>query len=196
MHFSLQARVSSPRCVFGRAAKQIDLAQTWCSSQNLFQASCRATEYLKDPGFHGENTKKNETCRALEQRFSSMGYFAPQRTSDNIWDHSWLSQLEERMFLAARGETQINMLQCTRWPSQGRVIWLKCQQFKWLSGKESTCKCRRHGFNPWVRKIPCRRKWQPTPVFLLGKSHGQRRLAGHSPWGCITVRHKLATKQL
>ena len=38
------------------------------------------------------------------------------------------------------------------------------------SGKESTCQCRRHkrcGFNPWVRKIPWRRKWQPTPVFLL-----------------------------
>ena len=35
----------------------------------------------------------------------------------------------------------------------------------------------------WVRKIPCRRKWQPTPVFLLGESHGQRSLAGYSPWG-------------
>ena len=38
----------------------------------------------------------------------------------------------------------------------------------WLSGKESTCRCRRCGFNPWVRKIPWRRKWQPTPVFSLG----------------------------
>ena len=35
-----------------------------------------------------------------------------------------------------------------------------------------------------IRKILWRRKWQPTPVFLPGKSHGQRRLAGHSPWGC------------
>ena len=54
----------------------------------------------------------------------------------------------------------------------------------WL--KESTCQCRRHKglwFNPWVRKIPWKRKWQPTPVFLPGKSHGQRSLAGHSPWG-------------
>ena len=32
--------------------------------------------------------------------------------------------------------------------------------------------CRRHGFDPWVRKIPWRRKWQPTPVFLSGESHG------------------------
>ena len=38
--------------------------------------------------------------------------------------------------------------------------------------------CRRPGFNPWVRKIPWRRKWQSTPVFLPGKSHGQRSLAG------------------
>ena len=38
-------------------------------------------------------------------------------------------------------------------------------------GKESTCQCRRHRFNPWVRKITWRRKKQPTPVFLLGKSH-------------------------
>ena len=47
------------------------------------------------------------------------------------------------------------------------------------SGKESTCQYRRHKrprFDPWVRKIPWRRKWQPTPVFLLGKSHGQRSL--------------------
>ena len=53
----------------------------------------------------------------------------------------------------------------------------------WLSGEESTCQCRKHGFNPWIRKIPWGRKWQPTLVFLPGKSHGQRSLAGHSPWG-------------
>ena len=35
----------------------------------------------------------------------------------------------------------------------------------------------------WVEKIPWRRKWQPTPVFLPGEFHGQRRLVGHSPWG-------------
>ena len=54
------------------------------------------------------------------------------------------------------------------------------------SGKESTCQCRRCkrcGFNPWVRKISWRRKWHHTPVFLPGKFHGQRSLAGYSPWG-------------
>ena len=46
--------------------------------------------------------------------------------------------------------------------------------------------CRRHrrrGFDPWVWRMPWRRKWQPTPVFLLGKPHGQRSLVGYSPWG-------------
>ena len=55
------------------------------------------------------------------------------------------------------------------------------------SGKESACQCRRQkrlGFDPWVGNIPSRRKWQPTPVFLPGKSHGQRSLVGYSPWGC------------
>ena len=42
--------------------------------------------------------------------------------------------------------------------------------------------CRRPGFNPWVRKIPRRRGWQPTPVFLPGESHGQRNLVAYSPW--------------
>ena len=43
--------------------------------------------------------------------------------------------------------------------------------------------CRWPGFDPWVGKIPWRRKWQPTPVFLPGKSHGLRILLGYSPWG-------------
>ena len=54
--------------------------------------------------------------------------------------------------------------------------------------KESTCQCKRHRFNPWVGKIPWRRKWQPTPAFLPGKSHGQRSLVGYSP--CVTKSQK------
>ena len=42
---------------------------------------------------------------------------------------------------------------------------------------------RRCGFDPWVGKIPWRRAWQPASVFLRGESHGQRSLAGCSPWG-------------
>ena len=55
------------------------------------------------------------------------------------------------------------------------------------SGKESSCqypRCERCGFHLWVEKIPWGRKWQPTPVLLPGKFHGQRSLAGYSPWSC------------
>ena len=58
---------------------------------------------------------------------------------------------------------------------------------RWHSGQESACQCRKrkkHVLDPWVRKISWRRKWQPTLVFLPGKSYGQRRLVGYSPWGC------------
>ena len=56
---------------------------------------------------------------------------------------------------------------------------------RWLS-KESVCQCRRsrrRGFSPWVGKIPWRRAWQPTGVFLPGDSHGPRSLVDYSPWG-------------
>ena len=55
-------------------------------------------------------------------------------------------------------------------------------------------KCRRTRFDPLVRKILWRREWQPTPIFLPGESHGQRRPAGCSPWGRRRVRHDLVTK--
>ena len=62
------------------------------------------------------------------------------------------------------------------------AIWVpRC-----CSGKESTCqwrRCRRHRFHPWVGRIPWRKKWHLTPVFLPGKSRGQRSLVGYSPWG-------------
>ena len=53
------------------------------------------------------------------------------------------------------------------------------------SDKESVCQCRRWRkcrFDPWARRIPWRRKWQPAPVFLPGKYHGQSSLAGYSLW--------------
>ena len=76
--------------------------------------------------------------------------------------------------------------------------WMFFLKVKWSmgfpggpSGKESTCQCRRCRIDPWFGKIPWRRKWQSTPVYLLGKSPGQRCLAGYSPWG----RKKLDTTE-
>ena len=60
------------------------------------------------------------------------------------------------------------------------ILGLSC----WLNSKESICQCRRHEFDPWVGKIPWGRKWQPIPVFLPQKSHGQRSLV--SLWHAVT----------
>ena len=54
----------------------------------------------------------------------------------------------------------------------------------WWARRESVClQCRRPGFDPWVGKIPWRREWQPTPLLLPVKSHGQRSLVDYRPWG-------------
>ena len=57
--------------------------------------------------------------------------------------------------------------------------------YLFLSGEEPVCQCwrhKRHGFNPWVGKIPCWGEWLPTLVFLPGESQGQRSLMSYSPW--------------
>ena len=53
----------------------------------------------------------------------------------------------------------------------------------WCSGKESACQFRRCRFDPWVRKISWSRNWQPAPIFLPGKFHGQKNLVGYNLWG-------------
>ena len=65
---------------------------------------------------------------------------------------------------------------------------------KWCSGKEYTCQCRRcwrRKFNPWIRKIPSWRKWQPAPFFLPGRSYGQS--ASLQSMGSQRVGHNLST---
>ena len=59
------------------------------------------------------------------------------------------------------------------------IEFLKGGLPRWYSGKEFACQCRRCWFNPWVRKIRWRRRWQPTAVFLPGKFHRQRSLVGN-----------------
>ena len=68
-----------------------------------------------------------------------------------------------------------------------------------LIGKESACQCRRHGrlrFDPWVGKIPWKRKWQHTPVFLPRRSHGQRRLVAsvHEATKDLDTTRRLSTQ--
>ena len=72
-----------------------------------------------------------------------------------------------------------------------KEIWSRILTFLWdfmdfpggSNGRSICLQCERPGFDPWVRKLPWRRKWHPTPVLLPGKSHGQRSLVGYSPWG-------------
>ena len=83
---------------------------------------------------------------------------------------------------------------CQLWGAKLNYLFvhLICEELnfglpRWRSGQEPTCRCRRlerRAFDPWVGNISWRRKWQPTPVFLPGKFHGQRSLAGHSQRGC------------
>ena len=85
------------------------------------------------------------------------------------------------------------------WAQQGNS-WSWCQGFQRLlqellrakrpswgfpggSDGRVCLQCRRPGFDPQFGKIPWRRAWQPTPVFLPGESHGQKNLASYSPWG-------------
>ena len=84
-----------------------------------------------------------------------------------------------------RLETQLHAV---RQPTCPQFAWdcpgLGTSQVAQLVNNLPACRrCRRHGFDSWVAKIPWRRKWQPTPIFLPGKSHGWRSLVGYSPWG-------------
>ena len=72
-----------------------------------------------------------------------------------------------------------------KWLEKLLVAWPPGSVPGGTSGKEPACQCRRHKrcrFDPWVWKIPWRRKWQPTPVCLPGESHWWRSLVNYSPW--------------
>ena len=115
-------------------------------------------------------------------------------------DEKILQQKKEEVLLAKE-----NVLILCSW---NRYLKKHCKTFvfnslilrvsqvaQWFKKKQSACQCSRHRrrwFDPWAGKISWRRKWWPTPVFLPEESHGQRRLAGYSPWG-RRVRHDWAT---
>ena len=103
-----------------------------------------------------------------------MGCHCPPSLKPGVFKGLWIIH-PERCFL---------LVSCS-FLSLLRSLFLRSTwQVGYPDGKEPGCQCRRLRFYPWVRKIPWRRKRQPTPVFLPGKSHGQRSLGGYSPWGC------------
>ena len=118
------------------------------------------------------------------------------------WGGEELDTTERRHFhFSCIGEGNGNPLQCSflENPRDGGAWWaaiygvtqsrtqlkrLSCSNSSsrdWYSGKELPSQCNRHESDPCIRKIPWRRKWQTTPVFLPGKSHGQRSLVAYSP---------------
>ena len=107
-------------------------------------------------------------CSLLVHRNSTEGPRCPV-----WWFHSGYPEHEHLSFL---------------WASRELGSWPRW----WLRWKSICLQCGRPGFNPWVGKISWRRQWQPTLVFLPGKSHGRRSLVGYSPRG-LRVRHDWAT---
>ena len=114
----------------------------------------------------------------------------------SAWHTRWIYVLPlDSFFLVsviADGYAIQNPLQCSclENPRDGGAWWAAVYgvaqsrtRLKRLSSSSSSMQYRRPGFDPWVRKIPWRKKWQPTPAFLPGESHGQRSLVGYSPWG-------------
>ena len=92
---------------------------------------------------------------------------------------------------------EVFMVPTLTWPPILTCV-LRNPVYKWRSrgAVAQTVKrlqCGRPGFAPWIGKIPRRRKWQSTPVFLPREFHGQRSLAGYSPWGHKLLGHDWAT---
>ena len=84
----------------------------------------------------------------------------------------WPWQMEEEFLTSSHSRTQQEV---NTWGLQYLRLRILLYTFGlpwWLSDEESTFQCRRHRFDPWVRKILWRRRWQPTPVFLSEESHG------------------------
>ena len=98
------------------------------------------------------------------------------------------------VFLPGESQGQGSLVGCCLWSRTELDTTEATQQqqqrargFPGGASVESAHECRRHkrfGFYPWVGKIPCSRKWHPTPVFLPGNFSGQRSLAGYSPRSC------------
>ena len=93
-----------------------------------------------------------------------------KRIVKEIWDKTWLSsEPSAPLFSGSWDQRWYQHVLIKGFPS-GSMVKIHVQSRRWE-------------FNPWVRKIPWRRVWQSTPIFLPGESHGQGSLVGYSPWG-------------
>ena len=103
------------------------------------------------------------------------GFITSPYLQTRFWKKAWHDPIQ-RFSNTAHG------LQEGLWP--GVLTWASASSSGlpwWFSGKEPAYQYRRREFDPWVGKIPWRKAWQPTPVFLPGEPHGPRSLAGYGP---------------
>ena len=117
--------------------------------------------------------------------------------------HHWLNGRESEWTLGV-GDGQGGLVCCDSWDHKEsdtteRLNWTELNWGYiglpwWLSGKESTCQWRRHRLDLWVGKIPWRRVWQPTPVFLPGVIPWTEEPGELQSMGSQRIRHDLATK--
>ena len=145
----------------------------------------------QSPSSYHIDLKLDNFCKSILPCFTNM---TPHRLR-KLW--SYLSLLQHKHFHTHEDATSTiniliqkrglreDLLQSPVHSNSEILLGRHCEGFKWggSSGKESSCQCRRHkrcGFNPWVRKIPWRKKWQPTEVFLPVESYGQMSLMGYS----------------
>ena len=144
-------------------------SNTWpCSGQlrnSSSSGSSSSNKWTAWPGLGGEGRNDSLLCRAGRQAESHKALSIAAATTSQ--------------------ELSFHVNNLDRALGHARVL-------SQLSHKKFICQCRRHRFDPWVRQMPWRRAWQPT---LVENPHGQRGLAGYSPWGHKRVRHDLATKQ-
>ena len=108
--------------------------------------------------------------------------------SDNMWSREWISWSFKFQFcywlFSDPGQLILSEIQFSHSKMQIIVAFTSWDAQVVLVVKNQCRRHKRHGFNPWVGKIPCRREWLPTLLFWPGKFHWGRSLVGYSPWGC------------
>ena len=154
----------------------------YTASTQLFDSSFQVKE------IDAIRRKKNPTCQIAKMCVQSwhmqfpmeweQGENLPRTWVDSrgkgclLGEAAWGNRQTQTM---AQGGLSFNVWSATYWGFHGSSEAKK--------KKKNTYQCRRRGFDHWIGNIPWKRKWQFTPVFLPGKSHGQRSVVGYSPWG-------------
>ena len=129
----------------------------------------RKWDFLNFQGGASGKESASQCMRCKRSRFDPWVWKIPWRRK---WKIPWREEPGWLKYQGSQSQKGLKQLSTALWP-------LRHGQPRWLSGNESTCQCRRCRFEPWVKKILWRRKWQPTSVFLPGKSHKLRSLVGY-----------------